>query len=209
MSEGREALPASDAVAWLRELDARWAPVHVVAAVACWHGTNPPARAVQFVVADAGAPGRAEPPVAEGYVASPSWSGLVKSVMVRAETWMGSEAPASAKAAEGARGSGGGLGAAVAEDRSRFVVMATAMATGGGVIGAVCVMVIWTVGIDAGTKVICGRVGIGEAGGVAGICWRDGPPCRSSFFCSSVAIRVLIKAMLCCVSSGLSMRSLW
>ena len=67
-------------------------------------------------------------------------------------------------------GDGGGLGAAVAEDRSRFVVMATDMIIGGGMTGAVCVMVMWTIGSDAGTKVICGRVGIGGAGGVTGIC---------------------------------------
>ena len=111
--------------------------------------------------------------------------------------------------AEGAGEAGGGLGAAVAGDRSRFVVMATDMIIGGGVAGAVCIMVMWTVGIDDGTKVICGRVGIGGAGGVGGICWGEGPPCRSRFFCSSAVIRVLIRAMLCCVSSGLSMRSLW
>jgi hypothetical protein len=70
----------------------------------------------------------------------------------------GSDSP---EEAEGARGGGVGLGAVVAEDRSRFVVMATAIIIGGGVAGADCVMVIWTVGIDAGTKVICGRVGIG------------------------------------------------
>ena len=110
---------------------------------------------------------------------------------------------------EGARGAGGGLGSAVAGDRSRFVVMATDMMIGGGVAGAVCIMVMWTVGIDDGTKVICGRVGIGGAAGVGGICWREGPPSRSRFFCSSVAIRALIRAMLCCASSGLSMRSLW
>jgi len=66
----------------------------VVAAVACWYGTKPPARAVQFGVADAGVPGRAEPPVAVAYATSLSRSGLVKSVLVLAETWMGSEAPA-------------------------------------------------------------------------------------------------------------------
>ena len=77
---------------------------------------------------------------------------------------------ASPDAAEGTGRGGGGLGAAVAEDRSRFVVMATDMIIGGGVTGAACVMVMWTIGGDAGTKVICGRVGIGEAGGVAGIC---------------------------------------
>jgi hypothetical protein len=54
--------------------------------------------------------------------------------------------------------------------------MATDMIIGGGVIGAVCIMVIWTVGIDAGTKVICGRVGIGEAGNVGVICVGGGPP---------------------------------
>ena len=48
-------------------------------------------RSVQFEVADAGVPGRAEPPVAVAYATSLSWSGLVKSVLVRAETWMGSE----------------------------------------------------------------------------------------------------------------------
>jgi hypothetical protein len=116
---------------------------------------------------------------------------------------------ASPTAAEGDRGGGGGLGAAVAEDRSRFVVIATDMIIGGGVTGAACVMVMRTIGGDAGTKVICGRVGIGEAGDVAGICWGEAPPCRSSFFCSSEAIRVLIRVMLCCVSLGLSMRSLW
>ena len=118
----------------------------------------------------------------------------------------GSSSP---KEAEGADGSGGGVAAAVAEDRSRFVVMATDMIIGGGVIGADCIMVIWTVGIDGGTTVICGRVGIGEAGGVTDICWGEAPPWRSSFFCSSVAIRVLIRVMLRCVSSRLSMRSRW
>ena len=111
--------------------------------------------------------------------------------------------------AEGARGSGDGLGAATAEARSRFVVMATDMIIGDGATGAVCIMVLWTVGIDAGTKVICGRVGIGGAAGVGGICAGGGPPRRSSFFCSSVAISVLIRAILCWVFSGLSMRSLW
>jgi hypothetical protein len=101
---------------------------------------------------------------------------------------------------EGARGGGGRLGAAVAEDRSRFVVMATDMVIGGGVTGADCVMVMLTIGLDAGTKAICGRGGIGEADGVTGVCWREAPPCRSHFFCSSVAIRVLIKVTLCCVS---------
>ena len=101
---------------------------------------------------------------------------------------------------EGARGGGGRLGAAVAEDRSRFVVMATDMVIGGGVTGADCVMVMLTIGLDAGTKAICGRVGIGEADGVTGTCWGEAPPCRSRFFCSSVAIRVLIKVTLCCVS---------
>jgi hypothetical protein len=115
---------------------------------------------------------------------------------------------ASPEATEGIRGGGGGLDAAVAEGRSRFVVMATDMVIGGGVTGAGCVMVMWTIGSDAGTKVICGRAGIGEASGVTGICWGGPPPCRSRFFCSSVAIRVLIRVMLCCVFSGLSMRSL-
>ena len=48
---------------------------------------------------------------------------------------------ASAGAAEGATGGGGRLGAEVAEDRSRFVVMATDMVIGGGVTGAGCGMV--------------------------------------------------------------------
>ena len=116
---------------------------------------------------------------------------------------------ASAGEAKGAKGGRGRLGAAVAEDRSRFVVMATDILIGGGVTGAGCGMVMWTIGIDAGTKAICGRVGIGGADGVSGTCWGVAPPCRSCFFCSSVAIRVLIKVILCCVSSGLSMRSLW
>lgn len=63
--------------------------------------------------------------------------------------------------AEGAGEGGSGLSTAVAEGRSRFVVMATDMIFGGGVAGAICIMVIWTVGIDDGTKVICGCVGIG------------------------------------------------
>ena len=70
-----------------------------------------------------------------------------------------------------AKGGGGELGAAMAEDMSRFVVMATDTILGGGVTGAVCVMVMWTVGIDDDTKVICGRVGMGGvAGAVVGIC---------------------------------------
>ena len=94
-AQRREALPASGAVGWRKEVDPRWAPVHVVvAAVACRHGTNPPAGSAGFVVAEAGVPGRAEPPVAVGCTTSPSRSGLVKSAMVRAEMWMGSEAPA-------------------------------------------------------------------------------------------------------------------
>jgi hypothetical protein len=59
--------------------------------VACWHVTKPPARAVEFVVAGAWAPGQAEPPIAVGCTTSPSWSGLVKSAMTRAKMWMGSE----------------------------------------------------------------------------------------------------------------------
>jgi hypothetical protein len=45
-----------------------------------------------------------------------------------------------------------------------------AAATGGGVTGPGWIMVIWTVEIDAGTTVTCGRVGIGAASGVAEIC---------------------------------------
>ena len=94
-AEGWEAVPASGALVWRRELDACWAPVQVVvAAVACWPGPKRPARVVEMVVVDAGAPGRAEPPVAVEYRISPSRSGLVKSAMVQAETRMGSEAPA-------------------------------------------------------------------------------------------------------------------
>ena len=54
--------------------------------MACWHVTKLSAWAVGFVLADAGAPGRAEPPVVVGYTTSPSESGLVKSAMVQAET---------------------------------------------------------------------------------------------------------------------------
>jgi len=46
--------------------------------------------------------------------------------------------------------------------------MATDIMTGGGVIGAVRIMVIWTVGIDGGTTVICGRMAVGESGSVGG-----------------------------------------
>ena len=57
--------------------------------------TKPPVWSVDFVVAEAGAPGLvAEPPVAVEYPASPVWSGLVKSAMARAEMWMVPEAPA-------------------------------------------------------------------------------------------------------------------
>lgn len=112
--------------------------------------------------------------------------------------------------AEGAREGGRGLGAAVAEDRSGFVALVTDMIMGCGVAAAVCVIAMWTVGSDAGTKVICGRArGETVAAGVGRICAGAGPSCRSSFFCSSVAIRVLIRVILCCVASGLSMRSLW
>lgn len=110
---------------------------------------------------------------------------------------------------EGGREGGGGFGAAMGAAKSRLVVSATAMAPGGGVIGPVCAMVICTVEIDAGTTVICGGLGAGGAGGGVGFCWRGGPPCKSSFFCSSLAIRVLIRVMLCRFSSGLPMGSLW
>ena len=62
--------------------------------MACWHVTKPPAQVVECVVADAGASGRAEPAVALWDRTSPLRSGLVKSVMAQAETWIGSEAPA-------------------------------------------------------------------------------------------------------------------
>ena len=90
--EGLEAVPAPapGALARRMELDACWTPVHVVvAAVACWHGMESPAQAVECVVA--GGPGRAEPPVAVGYTISRSGSGPVKSAMARAEIWMGAE----------------------------------------------------------------------------------------------------------------------
>ena len=60
----------------------------------CWSGTKPPAQVLECVVADAGASGRAEPPVAVEYWTSPAGSRLVKPVMILAETWMGSETPA-------------------------------------------------------------------------------------------------------------------
>ena len=73
--------------------------------VACWRRTKPPACVVEFVAADAGAPGRAELPVAVEYRISPSRSGLVESAMVQAEIRMGSEAsalPKRLRAPEGA-----------------------------------------------------------------------------------------------------------
>ena len=54
--------------------------------------------------------------------------------------------------------------------------MAMDMSPGGGVIGEVCIMVIGTVWIVGGTKVIWGRVGIGEVGTVGEACARGGPP---------------------------------
>ena len=56
------------------------------------------------------------------------------------------------------------------------MVMATDMSTGGGVIGAVCIMVIWTVGIAGGTRVNWGLVGISEVGTVGEACAGGGPP---------------------------------
>jgi hypothetical protein len=50
--------------------------------------------------------------------------------------------PDSPEESEGTKEGGGGFGTAVAETRSRFVVRGRAMATGGGVIGPVCVTVI-------------------------------------------------------------------
>ena len=114
----------------------------------------------------------------------------------------------SLESAEGARVGGGGPGVAVVEEGAGCVAMATDMMIGGGAIGAVCIMVIWTVGIDGGTSAICARAEIGDAAGVGAIGRGGGPPCRSRFFCSSVATKVLIRAMLRCVSSGLPMRSL-
>src|SRR6185295_16617856 len=105
--------------------------------------------------------------------------------------------------------SGGGGGVAVAEDRSRFVVMATDIMTGGGVIGAVRIMVIWTVGIDGGTTVICGCMAVGESDRAGGTWTRDGPPCSFRVVCSSVPIRVLMSARHFCDSSGLRKRSFW
>ena len=54
--------------------------------------------------------------------------------------------------------------------------MATDMSTGGDVNGAACTIVIWAVGIDGGTKVICGGVGMGEVGAIDEACERGGPP---------------------------------
>ena len=56
----------------------------------------------------------------------------------------------------------------VAEARPRFVVTVT----GGTVIGPVCVRVIWTVEIEAGTTVNWGRTGAdrGKTGGAGEIC---------------------------------------
>jgi hypothetical protein len=70
--------------------------------------------------------------------------------------------------AGGTGGSEGKLGTAVTGTRLRFVVIVT----GGGAIDPVCVMVICTVEIDAGSMVICGwaAVGIGEVNGAEGIC---------------------------------------
>ena len=110
---------------------------------------------------------------------------------------------------EGSGGIGCGLGTAAAGARSRFGVMAAT--TGGGVTNTACGMVTCTVEIDAGTTVIGGRAGAdgAEAGGDGEVSWGECPPCGSIIFCSSVAIRALIKAMLCRVSSGLSMSSRW
>jgi hypothetical protein len=65
--------------------------------MACWYVTKPPVWSVEFVVAGARVPGRAEPPVAVGETASPWWLGLVKPAVVLAEMWMVSEAPALSK----------------------------------------------------------------------------------------------------------------
>jgi hypothetical protein len=54
--------------------------------------------------------------------------------------------------------------------------MATDMSTGGGVVGAVCIMVIWTVGPDGGTNVSWGPADIDEVESVDGGCTRGGPP---------------------------------
>jgi hypothetical protein len=50
--------------------------------------------------------------------------------------------PGSRKESEGGSEGGGGFGAAMGAAKSRFVVSATAMATGGGAIGPVCAIVI-------------------------------------------------------------------
>ena len=73
------------------------------------------------------------------------------------------------------------------------------MVTCGIVIDPVCVMATCTVEIDDGTTVIFGRAGTGtgDTGSAGGICWDEGPPCRSHFLCSSVVIRVLMRAILC------------
>ena len=106
----------------------------------------------------------------------------------------------------GIKETGGGFSAAATWATPRFVVMVT----GEGAIVPVCVRVICTVEIDDGTTVICGRAGveIGKTGGTEEVCLGEGTPCSSRFFRSSVAIRALMRAILCCVPSGVSMRSL-
>ena len=79
---------------------------------------------------------------------------------------------------------------------SRFVVSATDIVTGGGMTGAAGVNVTRAVGADGGTRLIWGREeGVGVIAGV----WEIGgfSPCRSSFLSSSVAMRDLIRAILC------------
>ncbi|NWF72469.1 MAG: hypothetical protein HXY51_05380 [Nitrospirae bacterium] len=56
-----------------------------------------PARVVEFVEADAGIQGRAEPPVAVRYRTSPAQSQLLNLAMVQAESRRGSMAPALSK----------------------------------------------------------------------------------------------------------------
>ena len=67
----------------------------MVAAAASWSGPKPSVLVLESVVADAVAPGQVEPPAAVGERASPGQVAPVRSLMARAETWMGSEAPAS------------------------------------------------------------------------------------------------------------------
>lgn len=64
----------------------------MVAAAASWYVPKPHVLVLESAVADAAAPGQAEPPVAAGDRTSPGRVAPAKSLMAQAETWMGSEA---------------------------------------------------------------------------------------------------------------------